>query len=174
MSEVPRQGVERTLAEKIEWLIGHMWPAEAPPPRTNADAAEAITAATGEEMSSTSIWKLRTGRGGNPTFKTLTALATFFKVPFGYFGDGEDGETAGDLAALLAVLGDAGVTREALRTLADLSLPTRQLVVDVIHSAARMERSQSATTDQAASDMVESSLNRSGVGLRIFFSPIRK
>jgi transcriptional regulator with XRE-family HTH domain len=153
MSEVRGPSGERTLAEKIEWLIGHMWPADVPP-RTNADVAEALTAATGEEMSSTSIWKLRTGRGGNPTFKTLTALATFFQVPFGYFGEGEDGETAGDQAALLAVLRDAGVSRDALRTLADLSPTTRQLVMDVIASAARMERSW-------ANDMVESSLNRS-------------
>ena len=71
------------LAEKIEWLIQHMWPADAPAPKTNADAAEAISAATGEELSSTSVWKLRTGRGSNPTFKTLMAFASFFNVPFG-------------------------------------------------------------------------------------------
>jgi hypothetical protein len=158
MNEVPGQDDGRTLAEKIEWLIGHMWPADTPPPRTNADIVEAVTAATGEEMSSTSIWKLRTGRGGNPTFKTLSALATFFRVPFGYFGDGEGGETAEDEAALLAVLRGAGITREALRALAELSPETRQLVSDVIFSAARMERNRVVVESQA-DDMVKSSLN---------------
>jgi transcriptional regulator with XRE-family HTH domain len=144
MNGEPGEGRERTLAEKTEWLIQHKWPAGKTPPKTNADVAAAITAATGEEMSSTTVWKLRTGRGGNPTFKTLTGLATFFAVPFGYFGGGEDGEAAGDAAALLTLLQDAEVSRDALRALAELSSSTRQLVMDVIDSAVRMEQRQAS------------------------------
>jgi hypothetical protein len=142
-------GVEqagRSLAEKVEWLIQHMWPADAPPPKTNADAAAAITAATGEELSSTAIWKLRTGRGDNPTLKTLTALARFFKVPVGYFGEGEEGESLGDQLALLAMLREKGITRAALRSLGDLSSEGRQVITDMIESVARMER-QRAESD---------------------------
>jgi transcriptional regulator with XRE-family HTH domain len=130
----------RPLAEKIEWLIGHLWPAEAPSAKTNADIAAAISQATGEEMSSTSIWKLRTGRGENPTFKTLTALATFFGVPFGYFGEGEDAESIADQAAVLALLRGKSFTREVLRSLADLSPDNQRLVMDMIDSAARIEK----------------------------------
>jgi hypothetical protein len=68
-----------TLGEKIEWLIRHRWPADASPSDTNAEVAAAILAATGEELSSTGIWKLRTGRGDNPTLKTLTALAALLR-----------------------------------------------------------------------------------------------
>ena len=134
---------ERTLAEKIEWLIQHMWPADAPPPKTNADAAAAITAVTGEEMSSTSIWKLRTGRGDNPTLKTLTALATFFNVPIGYFGEGEEAESIEDQITLLALLREKGISRAALRSLADLSVESRQMITEMIQSAARMEERRS-------------------------------
>jgi transcriptional regulator with XRE-family HTH domain len=162
MNGEPGEDGSRTLAEKIEWLIRYMWPADAPAPRTNADAAAAITAATGEEMSSTSIWKLRTGRGDNPTFKTLTALATFFKVPFGYFADGEGGESAGDEVAVLALLREAGVSRDALRSLAELPPETRELVMDVIGSAVRMEERRADVTGSHV-EVVEPQLNMSGI-----------
>jgi transcriptional regulator with XRE-family HTH domain len=134
---------ERPLAEKVEWLIQHMWPADAQPPRTNADVAEAITAATGEELSSTGVWKLRTGRGDNPTLKTLTALARFFKVPVGYFGEGEEAESIADNAVLAAMLREKGITRAALRSLGELSSESRQMITEMIESAARMEQRRS-------------------------------
>jgi hypothetical protein len=143
----PKRQTERgpggSLAEKIEWLVRHRWPADAPQPRTNADAALAITAATGVELSSTGFWKLRTGRGGNPQFDTLTAFARFFCVPLGFFGDEEDAEVLGDQAALAALLSGKGVTRAALRRFADLSGPGQRIVVDVIDSVARMEGERS-------------------------------
>jgi transcriptional regulator with XRE-family HTH domain len=130
----------RTLGEKIEWLVQYMWPADAPPPRTHADVAEAISKATGEEMSSTSIWKLRTGRGDNPTLKTLTALATFFGVPIGYFGEGKESKSVQEQVVLLALLKEKGISAAALRSLAELSPGTRQMVTDMIESATRVER----------------------------------
>jgi transcriptional regulator with XRE-family HTH domain len=131
----------RSLAERIEWLVQHRWPAGAAAPRTNGEIAGAITAATGEEISSTGFWKLRTGRGANPTFETLTSFARFFGVPFGYFADDPvEAEEAGDLVALLAVLRDKGVTRRHLRSFAELSGNSRQLILDMIDSAARIER----------------------------------
>jgi transcriptional regulator with XRE-family HTH domain len=131
-----------TLGEKIEWLITHRWPVSAPPPRTNADIAEAITAATGEELSSTGIWKLRTGRGDNPTLKTMTAMARFFGVPVGYFGEGEAAESIGDEVALLALLRGNGISRESLRAMASLSSPGRRAVAEIIETIARMEQAQ--------------------------------
>lgn len=129
-----------SLGEKIEWLIRHRWPEGALSPDTNANVAAAISAATGEELSSTGIWKLRTGRGDNPTLKTLTALATFFSVPLGFFGDDEVAEMLRDQAALAAILREKGVSRTALLALADISVPGRRMVEDMIESVARMER----------------------------------
>jgi transcriptional regulator with XRE-family HTH domain len=135
---------ERSLGQKVEWLIQHRWPVGAPEPKTNDDIAEAIVAATGEHMSGTAVWKLRTDRGGrNPTFNTLTALARFFDVPFGYFGEGEAAESIADGAALAAMLREKGITRAALRSLGDLSSESRQMITEMIESAARMEQSRS-------------------------------
>ena len=130
----------RTLAERIEWLIQHMWPPERPVPRTNADIAGAITEVTGEEISATGFWKLRTGRGENPTFKTLTSFSQFFKVPFGFFGDDpEEAEGIGDQLALLVLLREKGVSRRQLRSFAGLSSNSRRMILDMIDSAARIE-----------------------------------
>ena len=131
----------RTLAERIEWLVQNMWPADKPLPRTNSEIAVAITEATGEEISSTGFWKLRTGRGDNPTLKTLTSLAQFFKVPLGFFGDDpEEAEAIGDQMAMLVLLRDKGVTRRQLRSFAGLSSKSRQMILDMIESAARIEQ----------------------------------
>jgi transcriptional regulator with XRE-family HTH domain len=135
-----------TLGEKIEWLIRHRWPEGAPPPSTNAHVAAAIMAATGEELSSTGIWKLRTGRSDNPTLKTLTALATFFSVPVGFFGEDQDAAILGDQAALAALIREKGLSRAALLALTDLSVAGRRMVEDMIESLARMERER--TEDQ--------------------------
>lgn len=130
----------RTLAERIEWLIQNRWPAGAPAPRTNGEIADAITRATGEEISSTGFWKLRTGRGANPTRNTLISFTRFFKVPFGFFGDDpEEAEEIGDQLALLVLLRDKGVSRRQLRSFASLSGNSRRMVLDMIDSAARIE-----------------------------------
>ncbi len=141
-SGVRPEPAERTLGEKIEWLVKHRWPADAPPPKTNADIADAITAATGEELSSTGVWKLRTGRGDNPTLKTLTALARFFGVPVGYFGEEEAAESIGDELALLELLRDESIGRATLRSLTSLSGPGRRAVAEIIETISRMEQAQ--------------------------------
>jgi len=144
-----------TLGEKIEWLIRHRWPEGSVAPATNADVALSITAATGEELSSTGIWKLRTGRGDNPTLKTLMALATFFSVPLGFFGEDEDAGVLGDQAALAALLREKkGVSRESLRTLTDLSPAGRRMVEEMIESVARMERERGGSPELSADSPV--------------------
>ncbi|MFI7033480.1 XRE family transcriptional regulator [Microbispora rosea] len=130
----------RSLADKIEWLIQNRWPAGNRPPKNNLEAAAAISEATGEELSSTTIWKLRTGRSDNPQLKTLKALARFFGVPIGYFGDDEDAEAMADQVAASSLTGESGLNREALRALVEMSDGGRQLVADFIISAARLER----------------------------------
>lgn len=140
-SEGQEKAGPRTLAEKIEWLIAHKWPAGPPPPKTNDEVVKAIRAATGEDMSRATIWKLRTGRSDNPTLKTLTALRAFFRLPsIGYFDEGEESESIGDQVVLLALLRENGVDRRALRSLAELSPDGRAVIVDMIDSVARREQ----------------------------------
>jgi hypothetical protein len=131
----------RTLAERIEWLVENMWPADAPAPRTNGEIADAITQATGEEISSTGFWKLRTGRGDNPTLKTLMSFSRFFRVPIGFFGDDpQEAEEIGDQMALLVLLREKGVSRRRLRSFAGLSANSRRMILDMIDSASRIEQ----------------------------------
>jgi hypothetical protein len=152
------------LGEKIEWLIRHRWPDGSVPPATNADVALSITAVTGEELSSTGIWKLRTGRGDNPTLKTMTALATFFSVPLGFFGEDEDAAVLGDQAALAALLREKGVSRESLRALTDLSPAGRRMVEEMIESVARMEREPTETRGSRVLPLSGTPTGRSAAG----------
>ena len=144
MSETERAGTQEpaagSLGERIEWLIANRWPSGVPVPQTNNGIGEAITAATGEKVSGANVWNLRTGRSVNPTLKTLAALARFFRVPIGYFGEGEEAESIGGQVALLTLLRDSGITGTALRSLADLSSESRQMIAEMIASAAKRER----------------------------------
>ncbi|GAA1276883.1 hypothetical protein Psi02_00030 [Planotetraspora silvatica] len=141
---VPDEAVTSSLAAKIEWLIQNRWPADSSPPKNNVEAAAAISEATREDLSSTTVWKLRTGRADNPQLKTLKALSAFFGVPIGYFGDDEDAEATADRVAASSLVGESGLNREALRALVELSDGGRQLVADFIISAARLERGRRA------------------------------
>jgi hypothetical protein len=135
-----------TLADKIEWLIQNMWPANTPPPRNNVETAAAISNATGEDMSSTTIWKLRTGRQDNPQFRTLTALATFFKVPIGYFGFATETQPLDQdltIKALARELHEGTIRQEALRALLNLSPTLRPIVEEMVITAARAEQQSS-------------------------------
>ncbi|MEO3827248.1 helix-turn-helix transcriptional regulator [Actinomadura sp. B10D3] len=136
-----------SLAEKVEWLIRNLWPAEAQPPRNNVETAAAIARATGEDISSTTVWKLRTGRQENPQLKTLTALATFFGVPIGYFGFSSESDPIGDDLTLKALRRDVehGIIRpEVLRALVDLSPEARWVVDEMILAAAEADRERHA------------------------------
>ncbi|WP_203970554.1 XRE family transcriptional regulator [Planotetraspora silvatica] len=141
---MPDEAVTSSLAAKIEWLIQNRWPADSSPPKNNVEAAAAISEATREDLSSTTVWKLRTGRADNPQLKTLKALSAFFGVPIGYFGDDEDAEATADRVAASSLVGESGLNREALRALVELSDGGRQLVADFIISAARLERGRRA------------------------------
>jgi transcriptional regulator with XRE-family HTH domain len=131
------------LADKVEWLITHAWPEDLPPAGTNIDIAKAISKRTGEDISSTTVWKLRTGRQDNPQFKTLTALAVFFGVPIGYFGFAEESAPVDEdltFKALLRKLRSGEIKPEVLRALTDLSPKSRWLMDELILAAAAADR----------------------------------
>jgi transcriptional regulator with XRE-family HTH domain len=132
-----------SLADKVEWLIQNMWPAGVAPPKNNVEAAAAITDSTGEEISSTTVWKLRTGRQDNPQLRTLTALATFFGVSIGYFGFAAEAQPIDDdltIKALLRVLHAGTISRDVLRAFVDLSPQARWAVDEMILAVANADR----------------------------------
>lgn len=128
------------LGERIEWLIRHMWPADQSPAESDRKAAKAISEATGENLSYSLIWKLRTGQADNPTRKVLAALSRFFGIPLDYFGEGEKTEEIREQLDALAVMREAGLSRASLRMLADMSPEGRESVADMIEIVARRER----------------------------------
>jgi transcriptional regulator with XRE-family HTH domain len=105
-----------------------------PPPE--GSPAGAISAATGTDLSHTALWSLRTGRVGNPTLKTIHALAKFFHVPPSYFTDDPESEAVAEQIALLTLLRDAGITGTALRALSGLDPDTRRAVTEMLARAA--------------------------------------
>ncbi len=62
--------VLRTLADKVNWLIGQTRPAGRGP-CTNAEVAALIERTTGEQVSHTTVWKLRNGQAANPQMKLI-------------------------------------------------------------------------------------------------------
>jgi hypothetical protein len=54
-----------TLADKMNWLIDRTRPAGRGP-YTNAELAALIERTTGEQVSHTTVWKLRNGASGQP------------------------------------------------------------------------------------------------------------
>jgi transcriptional regulator with XRE-family HTH domain len=132
-----------SLADKVEWLIQNMWPNGVAPPKNNVETASAITDSTGEEISSTTVWKLRTGRQDNPQLRTLTALATFFGVPIGYFGFAAEAQPIDDdltIKALLRELHAGTISRDVLRAFVDLSPEARWAVDEMILAVATADR----------------------------------
>ena len=99
--------------------------------RRQPSAITAAAANPAEELSSTGTpGSCAPAAAKNPTLKTLAALATFFNVPFGYFGEDHDAELASDEAALLTLLKDKGISGTALRSLAGLSPESRQMITE--------------------------------------------
>src|SRR5580698_9634093 len=76
----------RTLGEKVNWLIEKAQPAGRGP-LSNQDVSFLVARATGEEISPTTILKLRKGQSTNPQMRVIGALARTFGVPPAFFFD---------------------------------------------------------------------------------------
>ncbi|MFI7000367.1 helix-turn-helix domain-containing protein [Nocardia sp. NPDC050175] len=73
------------FAERLNKLFATVHP-QGRPPHTNAEVAEALTAA-GHPLSKPYLSQLRSGRRSKPSAETAAALAKFFKVKPDYFTD---------------------------------------------------------------------------------------
>lgn len=128
----------RTLADKVNWLIDRAHPAGRGP-FSNNEVALLIKEATGEEVSYTTVWKLRNGQAQNPQKRLIEALARTFGVPPAFFFDDYD-EQAGLLqeqVELLALVRDAHIGSAQLRAILELGPQARQAIVDLVQATAR-------------------------------------
>ena len=126
--------VLRTLADKVNWLIDRARPAGRGP-LTNTEVAALIERITGEQVSHTTVWKLRNGQAANPQMKLIAALARTFGVPPGFFFDNFGEHQAGlphEQAELLVLVRDARVSSTQLRVFLELSPAARQAIIDLI------------------------------------------
>src|ERR1700739_2218831 len=73
-----------TLSDKVYCLIDRAHPAGRGP-FSNNEVAALIKDVTGEEVSYTTIWKLRNGQAQNPQKRLIEALARTVGVPPAFF-----------------------------------------------------------------------------------------
>jgi transcriptional regulator with XRE-family HTH domain len=131
----------RTLADKVNWLIEQAHPAGRGP-LSNAEVCFLIHKVTGEEISVTTLWKLRNGQQKNPQLRVIQALATTFGVNPAFFFDDYDEEKLRllqDQVELLALVRDAGITSAEFRALLGMDTETRKTVAGLIQRAGRTD-----------------------------------
>lgn len=136
----------RTLADKVNWLIDGARP-PGRGPCTNSEIAALITKTTGEDVSYTTIWKLRNGQAQNPQKRLIEALAKTFGVPPAFFFDDYD-EQAGLLreqVELLALVRDADISSAQLRAILEFSPQARQAIISLAEAIARDDTRQHRT-----------------------------
>ena len=141
-----------TLADKVYWLIDRAHPAGRGP-FSNNEVAALIRDVTGEEVSYTTIWKLRNGQAQNPQKRLIEALARTFGVPPAFFFDDFD-EQAGLLkeqVELLALVRDARISSAQLRAILELSPQARQAITDLAAATARDDGGRQHTEHDEAS-----------------------
>ena len=122
--------MSKSFAQKVEWLFEH---------RRTAQGRQytygQVQRATGNRITASYVWKLRTGAMSNPGLSALEALADCFEVPLSYFAEG--GEYLEPSLALLKTMPDKTVLRDdalALITDGTSKLPDDKLrtVIDVV------------------------------------------
>ena len=86
------------------------------------------------------VWKLHTGKGTNPSYKTLEAICRFFDVPIDYFASDEtvSPERYARELKIARALRKAGVEQVALRV-SDLDEAARRDIMAMIEYARRAQ-----------------------------------
>jgi len=103
----------KTLAQKVDWLFDIRRGAQGRPYTYGQ-----VQRATGNRITASYVWKLRTGAMSNPGLSALEALAGFFQAPLDYFASG--GEYLEDSIKSAQALPEGATAREdALRWVND-------------------------------------------------------
>jgi transcriptional regulator with XRE-family HTH domain len=137
----PEQSRLRTLADKVSWLFDNARPGERRA-FTNAEVSALIERVTGEQVSHTTIWKLRNGQATNPQLRVIEAIARTFGVPPSFFFEDYDEQQTGLLqeqVEMLAMIRDAGITSTQLRAFVDVPPEAREAFVELVKHTARAE-----------------------------------
>jgi transcriptional regulator with XRE-family HTH domain len=99
------QVMNKTLAQKVDWLFNLRHNAQGRPYTYGQ-----VQRATGNRITASYVWKLRTGAMSNPGLSALEALADFFQVPLDYFAEG--GEYLEDSIRLAQALPENQTARQ--------------------------------------------------------------
>jgi len=97
------------LAEKLDLLFK-----TCTKPNGKEYTYQEVEAGTQGAVSSTYVWKLRTGKNTNPGYRVLQALSDFFSVSPSYFFDGQVSAQHLEHMRLAANLRDEGLQRIAM------------------------------------------------------------
>jgi transcriptional regulator with XRE-family HTH domain len=114
------------FAERIDWLFK-----EFTNPQGREYTYQEVEAGTGKAVTSTYVWKLRTGKATNPGYRVLKAISLFFQVPISYFFEEELSPDYVKELHLATKLHQAGVAHIALRA-SDLDVRGKQAVLEMI------------------------------------------
>ncbi len=115
-----------TLSEKLDLLFKTFTK-----PNGKEYTYQEVEAGTDGAVSSTYVWKLRTGKSTNPGYGVLQALSDFFGVPPSYFFNGRVSDQQLDHMRLAANLRDEGLQRIAMSA-TGLDEAGKALVVQLI------------------------------------------
>lgn len=97
--------IHKTLAQKVDWLFDLRRT-----PQGRQITYGQVQRQTGNRITASYVWKLRTGAMSNPGLSALEALADFFQVPLDYFSEG--GEYLEGSVRLTAAMREDGTSRQ--------------------------------------------------------------
>ena len=117
--------MSKSLAEKVDWLFRTRLSA-----RGRQYTYGQVQRATGNRVTASYVWRLRTGAMSNPGLSTLETLAGFFEVPLSYFAEG--GEYLEPSLTITNTLPGEKAPRD--KVLADLQMHASKLPDDKLYS----------------------------------------
>ena len=98
--------MNKTLAQKVDWLFDLRRT-----PQGRQFTYGQVQRQSGNRITASYVWKLRTGAMSNPGLSALEALADFFQVPLDYFSEG--GEYLEESVRLTAMMREDGTSRQS-------------------------------------------------------------
>ena len=130
-----------TLAEKIDLLFKTI-----KKPDGSQYTYQEVEEGTGKAITGAYIWKLRTGKAENPSYKVLKVLSDFFEVPVSFFFEEVSEEYLQNLK-LATQLREDGVQHIALRA-GDLDEAGKRAVLEMIEYVRKAQGLQSELNDR--------------------------
>jgi len=131
-----------TLAEKIDLLFKTFRK-----PDGSQYTYQEVEEGTGKAVTGAYVWKLRTGKAENPSYKVLKVLSDFFEVPVSFFFEEEVSEEYLQNLKLATQLREASVQHIALRA-GDLDEAGKRAVLEMIEYVRKAQGLQSELNDR--------------------------